>query len=412
MARKKKGELPSGNIRRQVYIGSELVFDEAGTPVIDPKTGKQKKKRLYSSITASTSDQADYQKSLVKLQKQSMRKPLDMTLRDAINLYIENSDKVLSPSTIRGYDIIRRYAFQDILDMKLSDIDNAVLRSAVNREAKRSPSHFNDKSKTISPKTVANEYGLITAVLNQYTDIDCTVKLPQRERKIKELPEPEEVFRAIKGSCVELPVLLAMWLSFSMSEVRGLTKSKSIHGNYITITEVSLRLDKNDVIKKQAKKETRNRKHRIPDYLMNLIEQVDTDVLVPHLPHWINYHFQKCIKDAGLPHMTFHDLRHMNASIMSVLNIPEKYAMERGGWSSDNVMKNVYTHTFSEARNAVDNQIDEYFYTNVIKAAQIPPQDTEKYKSWLVLFDRTDSEKSRQDFADFMKMQHGCNTKK
>ena len=65
MARKRKGELPSGNIRRQVYIGSVFVFNETGAPVIDPKTGKQKKKRLYSSITASTSDQADYQKSLV-----------------------------------------------------------------------------------------------------------------------------------------------------------------------------------------------------------------------------------------------------------------------------------------------------------------------------------------------------------
>lgn len=57
--------------------------------------------------------------------------------------------------------------------------------------------------------------------------------------------------------------------------------------------------------------------------------------------------------------MTFHDLRHENASVMALLRIPNKYAMERGGWKTDNVMKKVYTHTFSEEREKVDE--DDYF---------------------------------------------------
>ena len=40
MARKKKGELPSGSIRRQIYDHSEPQFDKNGNPIIDPKTGK------------------------------------------------------------------------------------------------------------------------------------------------------------------------------------------------------------------------------------------------------------------------------------------------------------------------------------------------------------------------------------
>ena len=59
--------------------------------------------------------------------------------------------------------------------------------------------------------------------------------------------------------------------------------------------------------------------------------------------------------------MSFHDLRHMDASIMVALGIPDKYAMERGGWSSPHVMKSVYQHTFSKEREAVDDKIDEYF---------------------------------------------------
>ena len=59
--------------------------------------------------------------------------------------------------------------------------------------------------------------------------------------------------------------------------------------------------------------------------------------------------------------MTFHQLRHLNASIMAVLNIPDKYAQERGGWKTDRVMKKVYTHTFCDERKAVDSIIDNYF---------------------------------------------------
>lgn len=59
--------------------------------------------------------------------------------------------------------------------------------------------------------------------------------------------------------------------------------------------------------------------------------------------------------------MSFHDLRHMNASIMLALGIPDKYAMERGGWSSDHIMKSVYQHTFTAEREAADEKIDRYF---------------------------------------------------
>ena len=59
--------------------------------------------------------------------------------------------------------------------------------------------------------------------------------------------------------------------------------------------------------------------------------------------------------------ITFHDLRHLNASIMLMLGIPDKYAMERGGWSTDSVLKSVYQQTFSTERKKIDKIIDCYF---------------------------------------------------
>lgn len=51
----------------------------------------------------------------------------------------------------------------------------------------------------------------------------------------------------------------------------------------------------------------------------------------------------------------------MNASIMLQLGIPDKYAMERGGWSTNATLQAVYQHTFADERKIVDNKIDTYF---------------------------------------------------
>ncbi len=59
--------------------------------------------------------------------------------------------------------------------------------------------------------------------------------------------------------------------------------------------------------------------------------------------------------------MSFHNLRHINTSVMAMLNISEKYAQERGGWKTPFVMKNVSMHTFSKERIAVDDKIDNFF---------------------------------------------------
>lgn len=44
-----------------------------------------------------------------------------------------------------------------------------------------------------------------------------------------------------------------------------------------------------------------------------------------------------------------------------MLGIPDKYAMERGGWETDCILKSVYQQTFSAERQEVDRKIDAYF---------------------------------------------------
>lgn len=121
-------------------------------------------------------------------------------------------------------------------------------------------------------------------------------------RVLKSHPAPKDVLQVIKGNDIELPVLLAAWLSFSMSEVRGLTKSKSVHGDYIIINEVVVDIHGKPYRKDMAKNSTRNRRYRISPYIKDLINRVDGDVLVPISGRTLYHRWIKLQDDNGMDH--------------------------------------------------------------------------------------------------------------
>lgn len=362
MATAKK--LPSGSWRCLAYSHTEKLTD--------PKTGKIKSKRIYESFTSDDPTpqgkrEAEAAAALFQVNKSKTlpkKRPEygNMTLTEAIDRYIDSRSAIRSPTTIQDYRCIQKYAFQDIMQVKLNDLDEPTLIESVNLEAKRTSSRKSNNPKPISPKRLRNEWGLITAVLNTYRrDLDYNITLPETVERIPELIPAETILKIIKGTEIELAVLLAAWLSFSMSEIRGLTKSKSINGDYLTIREVVVTVDNAPYHKEVGKNSTRNRRHRIPPYIKSLIDKVDGDVLVPMNGHAIYNRWVRLLSKNNLPHMTFHDLRHLNASVMALLRVPDKYAQERGGWKSDKVMKRIYTQTFPDERIKVDNLIDNYF---------------------------------------------------
>lgn len=419
MAKAKK--LPSGSWRALAYSHSEPVFDKDGKPVLD-KNGKQKQKRIYESFTSDDPSPAgkreaeyaaaEFQLNKGKNAKTKKRRKEDfakMKLTEAIDEYIKSREPLKrSPTTIQDYRCIQRNAFQDLMETPLEDIDEFIMQEAINVEARRPSNKSTKNPKPISAKRLKNEWGLVSAVLHKYCkDFDFDeIELPEVQPRVVELPPAREVLRIVKGTDIELPVLLAAWLSFSMSEVRGLTKSKSIHGDYITIKEVVVTVDNQPYRKEMAKNPTRNRRHRIPPYIKGLIDQIEGDNLVTFNGRELYYRWIKLQDINNMDHITFHDLRHLNASIMALLRIPDKYAQERGGWKSDKVMKKIYMQTFSEEREKVDVVIDDYFE----KTLGITDDDIDmkKYKAWLTLYDKPENNQSLNEFKTFMQheMQH------
>ena len=318
-------------------------------------------KRRYESFTASTEAEANYLASEFELEKDRLSDSRNWTVGETIDRYIALKKPILSPSTIQGYEKVRKHNFQQLMDIPVKRITDSMMQVAILNELDRKPQNRNRS--TLSVKSVKNAYGVLNAAISRFNPrIEYSVEFPKQPRKIRRsLPLPQEICAAVKGSKIELAVLLAVWLSFTESEIRGLTKSKSLDGDYITIREVVVVVDGVDLRKEMAKEETRNRRHHLPPYIKELINQVDGDVLVPYVPSVLLRNLKRLLREAGLPEITFHDLRHVNATLMASLRIPDNLAMERGGWKTDYVMKNVYIETLSGEREAADRIVDNYF---------------------------------------------------
>lgn len=275
------------------------------------------------------------------------------TFKQAAEEYINIKSTTLSPTTVHEYTRTLNTATGRINDMLLTDINVKVLQDWIN-----------EMSMTKSPKTVRNYFGFATAVL-MYNDIIINrrkIMLPQKTRKFKRLPTPEEVVSSVKGTDIELPVMLGMWLGMRMSEIRGIKKS-DIDGNILSINRVRVYVDGKFVEKKCAKTYKSNRQLRLPPQILSLINETEEcadGFLIGGGKNTIYKKFEKVMESMGY-NITFHDLRHINASVMAFLNIPDIYAMERGGWSNTSTLKGVYQQTFDSQRISIDNKIDSYF---------------------------------------------------
>lgn len=286
--------------------------------------------------------------------------PKDLTVEQAFSDYIDSRDNILSPSTIKGYNIIKNARLQLIMDIPIFKLTLNDVQKAVNHDSER-----------LCRKSIKSAISLLNTVLEiNGVELDLKkISVPQNRPKKFNIPSADAVLKVIIGSDLELPCLLAMWLSLRISEVRGLKfKDISKDGKYISVCRSKIYLGNKDVLREQNKTEESTRTNSLPPYILELIKKVphqsDNDFIVELKYEYIRKHFKKLMNDNGFE-ITFHKLRHIFATTLNDLGVPSEYIQKLGGWSTDNVMKSVYTHTTNSKENEFQSIIDNFF-TSVI----------------------------------------------
>lgn len=296
------------------------------------------------SITRLTEKEAVAEAMAIKAGiKEARLHPKKKTVSQAIDDYIESRQNILSPSTIRGYRSMQRVRFQSIQHKEIFSFTQAQWQSAVDAE-----------SRLVNAKTLTNAWRFLSSVIFEATGQRPTVRLPQIIPHERQWLTPTQIpifVEAVKGKKVEIAALLAL-SSLRRSELLNLRwKDIDLEKGVLRVNGAAV-LDENGklVRKKETKNKTSRRIVPIIPPLKEALEEADhTGEYVVTLKLTKIYdHINRVCEDNDLPKVGVHGLRHSFASLAYHLKLPEKVAMEIGGWANDQTMRKIYTHLAKE----------------------------------------------------------------
>ena len=268
-----------------------------------------------------------------------------LTVKYAIEQYIEDRSKVLSPSTVRGYKLILE-SFEPIWDIYISDIETALIQRIIN-----------DWSIDHKTKTIRNRVALLLSALDYHgIDKKFKVRYPVNNSKKVTSPDIEDVqmfLRNAKG--VMVPIIhLTAFGSLRRGEVAGL-REMDISRDMCTVTvngDMVLTPDHKWIYKPFPKTQGSIRTVQLPRFVIEGIPQKSdpNDFVFDLTPAAMTDRFKRLADKLGLP-FTLHSLRHFAASFRTDLGIPRKYVEEVGGWDKDSViLQRTYDNTMDSSR--------------------------------------------------------------
>ena len=267
----------------------------------------------------------------------------EMLLGDYVSDWIERQKTMLKPTTYDNYvSMLNRHIkpFFNNKKLKIKDIKPYHLQE-----------YINAKLTEVSPNTVCKQLAVIKtamqdAVINDLIRSNPAYKVKSpKKRKAKHdfytTSELETLLTATKGTPLEVPIFLATLFGLRQSEVIGLRWSDiDLENKTLTITGSVTRHCTDgkwiDVYDETLKTEASNSTYVLNDFVceyfrdlyernQNLISNT-TDykefVCVNEIGErlkldYVTHKFSKILKQNGLRHIRFHDIRHSALSLLA-----------------------------------------------------------------------------------------------
>ena len=250
-------------------------------------------------------------------------------------------------------------------------------------EARHLQMFYSEMLRKVKPNTVIHYHAIIHSALKYAVKTDMLVQnvadKVDRPKKNSFQPvflsaeEMQKMFEALRGTKLELPVLVAAFYGFRRGEVLGL-KWDAIDFERGTIsvirTVTTITLDGKQTEIEQQSAKTKSSLRTLPligsfrEYFMQVKEaqelnkqvcgncynhEYDGFVFVDELgermrANYLTSAFPKFLEDHGLRRMRFHDLRHSCASLLLANGVPLKHIQEWLGHSDFTTTANIYAH--------------------------------------------------------------------
>lgn len=264
-------------------------------------------------------------------------------VKDAMEQFIKDRSKVLSPSTITNYKRLIPL-FDSLADICVDDIKTSDIQALVN-----------EWSISVRAKTIKNRVSFLLSSLD-YVECDkkFRIRYPKSDSKEIKSPDLDDVQMLLNNAPNDLvPIIyLAAVGGMRRGEISGL-KGKDISRDMSTIyVHADMVLDDHTWVYKPFTKNAQSGTVKLSPFIIDMIPvKEDPEAFVFDMnPNMISHRYDKLRKKLGFEY-NFHSLRHFAASFRSDLGIPRKYIEETCRWEpGSQVVDRVYDNTLNSSR--------------------------------------------------------------
>ena len=348
-------------------------------------------KRLRSYSTFNTLKEA---RAMLAEQEDSINKgtyiePSKMTVQELCEEWFRVHAPKIAANTQRGYRVnLDKHIYPLIGGTKVQQLTASMLTECYEKMLK---SGLNARSVQFCHTTLhaALKYGMKARYLNH--NVAELTSPPKQEKYKPYIYTDEEIKRllaAVEGSVHEIPVKLAIGLGLRRGEVLGLMWSDvDFRKNTIEVRHNLLCVNGEKSIG-DPKTEAGKRTLVVPEELMKLLRKHKTQQAEKRLAlgdRWEDndlvcctgngtpYHagsysvmFHRFLERKGLPHCRFHDLRHINATLMLKSGVNMKVCQTRLGHSDISTTMDIYSHVDTEMQSQAANNLNNILFGQAV----------------------------------------------
>ncbi len=213
------------------------------------------------------------------------------------------------------------------------------------------------------------------------------VELPAYKQHQAQVLTPEQaqmLLQKVQEHHLEALMTLALATGMRKGEMLGLRwQDIELEKGSLHVRRTLLYMAYHGFKEGEPKTETSRRNIILPQFVIEVLKRhrtiqlearlkagtawIDRDLVFPNthgdylLPTTLAGQFARLLKDVGLPHMRFHDLRHSAATLLLSMGVPMKVVQELLGHSNFSITANVYSHVLPSMQQEAMDKMDAFF---------------------------------------------------